>query len=425
MLKTFAIDYVRQTINWALSKNDGSNDYFDDEDITLFSFYEHLVERDEVDRYVERYKQLVDEQNRTDEIGFGIIASDNSSSIMNLMSNFINPFEWSCTIRCTLGNRDKMIATIYKLFEDLKGTVQNVVQLENGKLVNVGVIGSGAVKYVRDYDFIGKIYYNVTTPHDQIVALLTNLYSYYTTTSVTKVYVELVGASDTKLQVFEKNATTSQWENKTSQYFSDAVISKKMKIDLSFDDLKVETPFVLSSAEYCTVSFSGSATLCDENVRLGNDLVRFEIKKYKVKGENDYTFSGDYVEIEPIEMPSGNSANSIQNQLRSNYLKSNSHTDSIAISIQYTFVLDMGNDLLKQWFNYARYGENNLTSLGAIQETSITPNIIYQAREIYSSYGNIEIKTFKGKIVDDIDIENTESDVMTLQVSLQVQGDND
>lgn len=423
MLKVFQIDFIREVLNYNLSQNDGNDNYFDDTDISLFSFFEHLVEKNEVDRYVERYNQLVQQQNRDNTIGFGIISTSSVPSITNIITSFISPFEWTCSIRCSLGNRDKMIATIYKFYEDLKGRVQNVIQFDSGKLQVVGIIGNGGgTRVVKDYDFLGKVYSGIEqTIPQQIESKLTALSPYFTTNTVSIVYVQL----DNLLKVYKK--ISNVWTDKTSDYYGigENVIERRMKLDLSFDDLKCDTPFVLDAKEYCTFSFGGSATLCDENVRLGNDLVRFDIKKYKVKGETDYTFSGDFIEIEPLEMPSGNSANTIANQLRSNYLKANSHTDSTTISIQYSFILDMDNTLLKQWYNYARYGENNLTALGGIQESSITPNIIYIAKEVYSSFGEVEIKTFKAKIVEDIDIENTESDVMTLQVSFQIQGDND
>ena len=54
----------------------------------------------------------------------------------------------------------------------------------------------------------------------------------------------------------------------------------------------------------------------------------------------------------------------------------------------------------------------------------ITPNMIFSVKEIWSSWGSVEVEEFKAKINDSIDGENNESDVLTITIPLQVQGEN-
>lgn len=421
MLKVMQIDFVRSVLETALKYNASGTTFFNDTDISLFSFYEQLTEEAEVNRYVERYQQLVSQQNKEDLIGFGILAVTDTPSITNLKKGFVSPFEWSCTVRCTLGNRDKMINTIYDLIERYKGKKQDIAQLDNGKLVPVGTFTNRLTMTIEDYDFIGIVESNADT---EIKAYISSLSSNYgITNNAELLYCEMSG----RLKLYEYNSTTSTWIDISEDNVPSHNSFEKLKIDLSFDDIKVDEPYTLDATQYCTISFGGTATLTTNNIKLGNDLTHVIFSKYKVKGATDYNFASNSYDLEPLEMPSGINANTIPNQLRSNFFKTNTHTDSVASSIQYTFLLDMESELLKQWFEYARYGINNLTSgqNQTIQQSSITPNIIYKVKEFWVSWGEINAYEYKGKIVEDIDVENTESDTMTISIALQVQGDND
>ena len=75
--------------------------------------------------------------------------------------------------------------------------------------------------------------------------------------------------------------------------------------------------------------------------------------------------------------------------------------------------------VIKQLFKYARYGTQGITA------NDISPNMIFQVSEIWSSWGDVDIVSVKTKIIESIDIENTESDVLTIGISMQIQGDYD
>lgn len=194
---------------------------------------------------------------------------------------------------------------------------------------------------------------------------------------------------------------------------------EKYKLSLSFESFRVDQPNTLNGEEYCNITFGGSATLVSEKVALGNDLIYLSVQKNKILADTDIVFSNaQKYYLEPMEMPSGLNANTQINQLISNNFKQNTHTDGVAGVLQYTFIYDESKDILKQWFNYSRYG-----SYG-IDVNSISPNMIYNVSEYWSSWGNFVPKTILGKIVESIDIENTESDVLTLGVTFQIQGAN-
>ena len=50
--------------------------------------------------------------------------------------------------------------------------------------------------------------------------------------------------------------------------------------------------------------------------------------------------------------------------------------------------------------------------------------MIFSVKEVWSSWGEYEENEVKAKIVENIDIENTESDTLTIGLTMQIQGDN-
>ena len=51
--------------------------------------------------------------------------------------------------------------------------------------------------------------------------------------------------------------------------------------------------------------------------------------------------------------------------------------------------------------------------------------MIYQVSEIWSAWGEVDVHTYNAKIVESIEIDNSESDVLTISVPFQLQGEND
>lgn len=538
MIKTFPIEFLRKTLEQTLLEQHYlNNKYFGGKDqIALSSFYQQLKSQDEVDRFVETFRDLSEQQNRLNLIGNGILMSPENPTITNLYNCLIIPFSWTCSIRTTLENRDQMLGTINNLIKELKGRKVDIAQLdsvnENGfphsEPFMVGTIGEndnapqlengvfiGAITnasdtnqlienliekgcYVQDFttfylycehesklkvvkakwdrsdvaysggasELVGNreihksivlervvdttkiekitCRLDITSPLKTIVLTNGVVNSYENTTydGQERTIIDAVFTLDQDIQDYVSNyenysvsnthviINESEYEIVSDDGTIDGILFppehtsfEKYKLSLSFDSLRCDTPRTLNANEYCEISFGGSATLVNNGVQLGNDMIKICVEKLRIPASPtiDFTTNPDNPKwyLEPLEMPSGSNANKEISQLMSNKFISGSHTDALAITLQYTFICDFNIPLLKQWFKYARYGTQGLTA------NDISPNIIYGVSEFWSSWGEFENETYLAKIVENIDIENTESDTLTLSITFQKQGEND
>ena len=544
MIKGFPIEFVRIALEQTLQKlhNDNPNLVGGKNQIEIHSFYEQLKGQDEVDRFVETFRDLTEQQNRMGLIANGILMSPENPTITNLYTSMIIPMSWACSLRVKLSDRDLVLETINALIEELKGSKVDIAELkcrdDQGKAIYVpfavGTIGHiDGTPYIKCGDYIGEFASNTPTNNDILTKLnsfgaiglgtnLTNdeyLYlgangkikvaqkglnqpidiDYWNIDDInyedighgqTRVYGQIsfnsrdtftsipttmndpifeitLSDSATHSKAFEVTTPidntsldqygyisfscsfsftikTSEWDidNITTSLIADkepntpgyAIISssdyniifppehesfEKYKLSLSFEGLRCDTPRTLNGNEYCEISFGGSATLVNNGVKLGNDLVKLSVVKSKILAESPIIFSSAPVYwLEPLELPSGNGANTIPNQLVSNAFKVNTHTDSLTLTLQYTFILDNDQTFLNQLYKYGRYGTQGITV------NDISPNMIYNVDEWWSSWGVVDKETFKAKLVESVDIENTESDTMTITITLQVQGEN-
>ena len=431
MSKAFFIDYIRQLIIQTLEQEHIKNPNLvgGANQVNLFSFYEQLVNQSEVDRYVEMYKELADQQNRSGLIANGIIASPENPTITNINKGTIVPLSFTCAFRLLLEDRDLMLETIDNLIAIHKGRKVDIAQFDNGKLFVVGTIANNVVgtPMIRIGDFIGTKTNSEDSVDDFIAERLNtfNVYPYYFNTS------ELFLSQRTRYLYFEENnllkvavynVDTEQWEEKVDDNTYDDVIFPpqhnsftKYKVSISFDAMRTNEPRTLNGKEVIEISFGGNATVVNKSIKLGNDLTKVCVQKHKLVTK-DLEQPLDNVEhwLEPLEMPSGNNADTQLNRLMSNNFVANTHTDSITISNRYTFICDDDETLLDEWYDYGRYGT----------QTTITPNIIYKVTELYSAWGLVKKKQYLAKIVESIDIDNNENDVLTIAIPFQKQGEN-
>lgn len=539
MIHDFPLNFVKQALEQTLLKKHIENlNYFGGSNqIELFTFFEQLKNQDEVDRFVERYRDLTEQQNRSGLIGNGILLSPENPTITNLYQSLIIPMTWTCSIRTMLENRDQMIDTLFELINELKGRKVDIAELkcidENGhyyyKPFCVGTIGHNDNQpaiccgdyigdmgddnptisdfetlftsfydnginlafnnndyfYFKGVDELKVAIYKVAIPNvqgtiptpypdistsgsDDIILTFTSTQDFDYEPRIDTIKFTF-GLTDGENQE-EQEITPSSYQmslvngklqikcyflnllsNFETQFVGDtvhiahidtlvktklsvAVITddgsfdnvifppehesfEQYKLSMSFDSLRCDTPKTLNGKEYCELSFGGSATLVNNGVKLGNDLIKISMQKYKILAQTDITPTDNTIYyLEPLEMPSGNGANTIPNQLVSNAFKVNSHTDSLTITLQYTFIADDNNTLLSQLFDYGRYG--------TLDSNAISPNMIFNMVEWWSSWGVIGKKTYLGKLTESVDIENTESDTLTLAITMQVQGEN-
>lgn len=430
-MKAFEIDFVRQAVEQTLLQEHIKNHYYlgGENQVKLFSFYEHLQTEEEVDRYVETVSDLNDQQNRTGLIANGTILAPTNPTITNLNQCTIIPMEFSINFRCTLADRDTLKETLNNMVTLLKGRKVDIAEFDNGKLFIVGTLGNNSVgqPLIRIGDFIG-----VKTNTEETLSvfmlsrlnILGNTYNFAWDTSDNRtryVYYEESG----KLKVAMYDTTDNEWKEAfDTGTYNDIIFPPqhnsftKWKMSLSFDSFRSSEPRTLNAQDYCDLSFGGSATLVSLGVALGNDMTKLAIKRYKLiscdNPENNTTFADSDTWLEPLELPSSNGVETKLNQLTSNNFINNTHSNSLTITNQYTFIVDKSINLIKQLFYYARYGT----------QTFITPNIIYTIKELWSSWGEIDLLPFNAKLIESIDIENNESDVLTITLPLQKQGDN-
>ena len=440
---TFAIDYVRQIIAQTMQQNcidSGEHLIGNENDVSLVSFYEHLRTNEEVNRFVETIRDLTEQENRLHLILNGVIASPTNANIVNINQKTIIPFEFSVAYRCTLEDRDIALESLNEMVSALKGRKRDIAVFDNGKVFMVGTIANNSVNApaLRNGDFIGAYFdNNLNSSINVRRGALASMglvvptasegdYYYYESNDSHKLYVVVC-----KKVVDDNNVESLVWTKVEDNYqdYPHIIFPPehnsfvRKQVSLSFETNNVSEPRTIDAQDYVDISFGGSATVADYGVRLGNQLTKVGVKRKTLKlPSGDINFSGDnYSWLEPLELPSGGNLNTIPNQLMSNKFLVNSHTDALTPTIQYTFIVD-NEPLIKGWFNMGRYGESaNIESYASV---GITPNMIYQVVDLWSSWGNIEWKGYLAKLVGDIDIENTEGDVLTLTISMQVQGAN-
>lgn len=449
MLK-FPIDTIRQVIEQTLEREHLKDNHFfgGKNQVNLFSFYEQLEKEEQVDRYREFYKDLVDEQNRTGLIMNGTIIAPENPTITNLNQCLIIPMTFTCSFRVRIEDRDDAIDTINNMISILKGRKQDIAIFDNGVPFMVGTLANNVngVPAIQDGDFIysgdldpdeflATFISDWNTTYGYQVDLTKDHYYYYEDTTNGQLNIAYYGVVGGNADAYhfktleEFNLLIEQGYIDSKNCVIPVFIPKhksfeKYKLSMSFDSIRIDEPRTLNGGEYVVISFGGSATLASASVKLGNDLTKLAFSKHKIVGEQTITIDSNKEWLEPLEMPSGNNANTQLNQLLSNKFINNTHTDSVNISAQYTFMVDESVDLISEWFDYARYGiQANLTTI-ATTKKGITPNMIYKITELWSSWGVVRQKEFKAKVIESIDIENTESDTLTITIPLQVQGDN-
>ena len=532
MLKTFPIEFLRQIFEQELFIEHIKNvNYFGGKNqVSILSFYEQLKSQDEVDRFVETYRDLTEQQNRTGLILNGVLVSPENPTITNLYSSLIVPMSYTCSLRTNIANRDQSLETLNNLINELKGRKKDIAQLDcvddyerkYAQPFMVGTIGQNdGAPLVKNGDFVGnvenayqikqvirnlydnygidedddltwvyaensfllKVAYRNVSINDVVEAIMPDsitldeqrdiyvqieLDDIYRNNAITKLETDVLIYGDSLFtlhlengvitsNITENNATILtirfELENDIDTYvtnydhfdltntkvyakvyswsfieddgtYEDIIFPpihtsfEKYKVSLSFDAIRCDEPRNLNGNEYCELTFSGQATLVNASVRLGNDLVKVGVSKNKIVAESDINFASNINYLEPLEMPSGNNADTKISQLVSNNFVSNTHTDAMALSLQYTFICDESVPLLEQLFDYGRYAIQGITI------DDISPNMIFKNTEYWSNWGSVKVKDYYGKIIESIDIENTESDTLTLSVTFQLQGEN-
>ena len=442
MGKSFYIDFVRQVLEQTLLAEHIKNPnlFGGENQVNILSFYEQLQKDEDIDRYVEIVRDLTEQQNRTGLIMNGTLVAPENPTITNLNQCLVVPMSFTCSFRLMPLNRDVALETIHNLIAQLKGRKRDICEFDNGALFMVGTIGNNinGTPLIQSGDYIvitdtNQLDYDIKQALVGLVAEGFTHNFYANDDKVNYLYYEKGG----KLLCAYYDKTAQLWKPITNNENNPEIILppqhnsfEKYKISLSFDSIRCDEPRNLNGNIPIVISFGGSATLVNRQVMLGNDLTKVSIQKKKLvlDTEIDLSSTPKYW-LEPLEMPSSSNAETLPNQLMSNNFLTNTHTSSLTIGNQYTFVLDQTIDLIKQWFVYARYGkqaDGEVGGTGVVVDYAhgITPNMIYEIVEWWVSWGEYDKQDFLGKIVESIEIENQESDVLSISLSFQVQGEH-
>ena len=420
-MKTIAIEFVRQVLEQTLYEEHLKNSSYcgGKDQVGLFSFYEQLAEGEEVDRFIENYGDLISQQNRSSLILNGVITAPENPQIINIHTHDIRPLEFRVGFRLNVLNRDMAIDTIENMFSVLKGRKRDVALFESGKLFMLGTIANnvkGSPK-ISSGDFIGTIdeLSNIDTKVQTRISEIQTLLGSFVNDATT-LYFE----NAFKLYKVDYNQENDEWEIDESFEYSGKRFSK-YKVSISFDTTRVDEPRTLNGEEPVTISFGGSATLVSAEVELGNDLTKVSFKKSLIKAQTNISLTDSVHWLEPLEMPNNlGIANEINQLASSNFLQGKQNT-GINPNISYSFVLDKSEPLIYQWWKYARYGIQGKENDNPTYSTGVTPNTIYQIVEYWSSWGNIEKITYNAKATENVEVENTESDAISLKLNFEVQ----
>ena len=444
MTKAFSIDFIRQLISQTLLEENIKypTQYIGNENqVRLTSFYEHLASDDEVNRFVETVRDLTNQQNRTGLIANGIIFTPENPTITNVNKATIIPLSFTMNFRCKLADRDLVLETLNNAVSILKGRKWDIAEFDNGKLFKVGTIANNVngEPLIFNNDFLGG---EIVDTELGFQESMENVISYYSSKGINYVYASThrrmnfyyQGSGKLKVGIGLYDANQNKWlyyrDIQPNEAYSSIIFPPqhnsftKWCVSMSFDSFKCSEPRTLNANDYCDISFGGSATISSANVVLGNQLTKVGILRDKIvtsdNGSTDYDFNEtSYNWLEPLELPSGNNPDTQVNSLLKNNFLNNSHTNSINVTNEYTFICDDEDTFLNMLFKYGRYGiqrENDAYT--------ITPNTIFKVKEIWSKWGVVNVYEYSAKISGSIDIDNTESDTLTITLPLQTQGEN-
>ena len=433
-MKTMAIDFVRQVLDQTLLIEHMKNlTYFGGRNqVNIFSFYEQVEQGYEVDRYNETYDELVKQQNRSGLILNGVLIAPETPQIMNVHSHDIVPMNFNLGFRLKIKDRDSSIETLDNLCRVLKGRKRDVACFKDGKLLMVGTMANNVLgePQINKGDFLGL--FNSASDYDAGIKSLFVSFGYasaYRPNNGDYFYIE---DTNHTMKVVIYNSTSDKFVIITDDGTHPNVIFPpsnktfdKYKLSLSFDTQKIDQPYTLNGDEDVIISFGGSATLVSAEVELGNDLTKVSLQKKSIKAKTTITITDTKHYLEPLEMPNNlGIANELSQLTSSNFIQSKQNT-GINPTISYSFVLDKSEPLIKQLWKYGRYGIQGLPTDSPTYSNGVTPNMIYELVEYWSSWGVVEKNVLPVKVTESVEGENTESDVLTLKITLEVQPNGD
>ena len=415
MATLYDIDLLRGLFEYKLN----------DATIKVKSFYEQIEDAEQLDRFVEEVREMIALQNQEKSVSnfkaHGIIRQQSQAEIINIKTNYISPLEYEMRLDLEPIDRDYVLDKVKTLIDNLRGLKFDVILLTNGmvKIIEPNTINTtsdereirlGGTSLTSQPNFVSIVgSYNPTNATTSWSSDIDNQFHNYGTGTpfvTTGVPTGFWFIYNNKLYFRSLTLTSygpSVYTYGTAQEVG--TIQGTYKISLSFNGIQTNEPYINNGADRVNIFFSGSATIVQSNVSLGNDIVLTTIQAGKNTGTN-------YV-VEPTEIPASLSLNDDTFPLYSTGYQSIDRNLAISNKINYSFVYDSSNALYNAMYRYARFGK----AVG--DSTALDPNAIYTIKEYRQSYGVVTIDKIYAKI-NDIGTSNTNGDVMTITCGFKV-----
>lgn len=387
-------------------------DKLNDSSIFLASFYEQIQEPDQIERYVENIKELLALQNREQDKSnykaMGVIAQSGNAEIINIKTNYISPLEYQARFEIEVNDRDYVLGKLKTLIDNLRGRKFEVVLLQSGVvkvLPSTYTINTTSDRVVLNalgtFVSVGATNPIEATP----TAFITHLNATYHQIAVSTAFtlntpytLWFIYNDDLYTRVITRTGDTT-YTFGTATKLGD--VDKLYKLSLSFDGIQSQEPFINNGLDRVFLFFGGSATIVENKVVLGNDIVMTTIQQGKD--------TGTIYEVEPTEIPGSLSVSDDTFQTYTSGYRSVDRNMAIGNKLSYAFIYDNTNALYNGFYEYARFGTNAGTY--AQQEFTI--------KEYRYSYGVITTNKFYAKL-GDVSTSNTNGDVMTITATMKV-----
>jgi hypothetical protein len=381
-----------------------------DESVFLASFYEQIKGEEAIARYVDELKELIalqnQEKSKSNYKALGIVSQSGNANIVNIKQNYILPFDFQVRFDIELIDRDYVLDKIKSMILASKGRRYELIMLDSGEIIipnepqidtinNKLTIGSAGLSFFQQTgtydprtsttDWINDIdtKYQLTTNYSA------NFYFIYQGNLYTRTISKISGPSPVSY----------------GTAVDLGLVSNRYKLSLSFNTIQSQEPYITNGLDRVFLFFGGSVTIADENVSLGNDIVRFTIQEGKNTGTT-YT-------IDPTEIPASLAVTDDSYQTWNTGYQTIDRNMTIDNKIRYAFVYDRSIGLFNKLYRYARFGK----AVGDV--SAIDPNLVYTIKEYRYSFGVLITDTIYAKL-GEVQFSNTNGDVMMLNATFKV-----
>jgi hypothetical protein len=381
-------------------------DKLNDNSIFLASFYEQIQDEEQITRYVDSIKELIalqnSEKSKSGYKAMGIISQSGSADILNIKQNYIVPLEYQVRLDIEIGDRDYVLGKIKQLILDLKGRKFDVIQLTNG---NVVIPSNTPINTSTDKLIITPSNTNTYMMFNDGVDLRTNLSLF--NTLLVRDYQPLTNGTyrfyfiHNNVLFFRTVTFTSPSTYVHSANTELGTIENMYKISVSFNGIQSQEPYINNGVDRVFLFFGGNATIVDNNVVLGNDIVETTLRLGRDEGA---IFS-----VEPTELTGSLDVTDDTYPTWSTGYQTIDRNMAIANKVSYSFVFNRTNSLYNSLYMYGRYGENS----------DLFAQLTITAKEYRLSFGRLEVDKFYAKL-GSVNTQNTNGDVMTISILLKV-----